>query len=109
MDTRELRWDGGDRLRDAIGVRMGWRGGVATFVRTLQEAEPTVPGSNRAMVQRYMAGKAAPSLGFLDAAARILNVDFTWLALGRGRPTDDPWPARCPTCGGSRDPCSEMN
>ena len=48
----------------------------------------SVRGSSRNMVQAYVAGSANPSLEFLGAAARELDVRLSWLATGEGMMTD---------------------
>jgi transcriptional regulator with XRE-family HTH domain len=82
------RWDGGERLRGAIEAWHGGPGGIDRFVEELQRSHPGVPGTNRAMVQRYLGGRAAPSVAFLAAAADVLDHRFEYLALERGGRND---------------------
>lgn len=86
------RWDGGDRLRQAIEYWKGGPEGIEAFVRALQDHAKAkgakIPGANRAMVQRYLGNKAAPSIDFLHEAAGVLGVRFPWLAVDEGPPTE---------------------
>jgi transcriptional regulator with XRE-family HTH domain len=86
------RWDGGDRLRQAIERWHGGPEGIEAFVKALKEhASQTGEkffGANRAMVQRYLGNKAAPSVEFLREAAKVLGVRFAWLAIKDGAPTE---------------------
>ncbi len=82
------RWDGGDRLRQAIERWHGGPEGIEAFVKALKEhgsqTGEKILGANRAMVQRYLGNKAAPSIEFLREAAKVLRVRFSWLAIDDG-------------------------
>ena len=96
--TKTERWDGGGRLRDAITIWHGGPGGIESFVAALQQRaeqmEVSIPGANRAMVQRYLGGAAEPSVGFLAHAADVLGCRAEWLAFDRGARTDEEEAAR---------------
>lgn len=85
----------GARLRLAIAERFGRDKGVSEFAAALaersaqREAEGRggIRGISRAMVYRYTSDnpdtRLAPTLEFIEAAAEVLGVPFTWLATGR--------------------------
>lgn len=92
MTSQQVRWNGGERLRAAVADWHGSDRGGAAFSSALQKRVTgdgsAVPGSSRAMIQRYFDGASEPSLEFLRHAAAVLGVRFEWLALGEGERTE---------------------
>lgn len=71
--------DIGSRIREAVVLRgMSLR----ALGRTLSKR--SVRGSSYAMIHRYMSGKTAPALPFLQAVAELMDVRLEWLAAGSG-------------------------
>jgi len=70
-----------DRLRHAMGAK-GWG---ATRLHEVM-AEVGGPRTSYGTVRRYVLGITEPPVSFLEIAAQVLDVDLSWLVLGRGAP-----------------------
>lgn len=83
LDVRQV----GQRLRDAIG-----EGNIRQFDRDLDKLVGArgeeIRGRSYAMIHRYLAGDALPSLEFLSAAAELRGVRLEWLVTGTGARTE---------------------
>lgn len=72
-----------DRLREQLDRNhrsVRWLSDRAT--------EHKVRGCSLASVQKYVSGRSEPPIGFLRAAAAVLDVREAWLIAGHGAPTE---------------------
>lgn len=80
------------RLTRAITDWGNGKMNVSAFAREMQARDTR--GSSRGQILNYLRGSLAPPLDFIENAATVLGVPFTWLATGTAH-DDAPVCAAC--------------